>query len=768
MNFGKNKANLYFYRNLQIVKLLEMSQLIITTDVSSIRPVFADGTTENIKRYNQLKKLFENSKEYRILAEPVAAGGDKIAWHTEYEGTIIPLRKLDEDEQETVKRLLKIQVNKIYKSIVSLIDEDDKRNALFSLIDSCIEIPDFDDIYIVQNANGEKNFCLVRWGFVNEDFNAPKGLIKSLIPLKVADINIRAIKGNNKLAIGEKIIIEYNGKKEEFVTDEKARIQLNDVNLLSEIRAYQEDENGDKIYEQTFVVEKDADFTFFIGNQSLPKQNVNIQTLDEDDNILSNVTLKIKYDDVEFTTDSDAQGQIELGELFVGTKVLCSQVKNDKEIKTIEFEVQQGKNIYFVRVLKQKTKGRVELRIIDEFNKPIPYAEMQAKFADGSIKYYNADEKGIIEINDIPFKEEIVFRQIIDRLPQFQQTVRFTEDEKIIFIKGKQIKTPLDFTYLTITVLNAHDEPISNLRVRVENGVKSYHQISDSKGKVYFEKIDCKEKTTVVVEYDGKRKEEQIICQGKETEHVIKLGNKMGLLWLWILLIAVIVALIVVLLPKINSNSKNTIPVDTTQNIAQDTIANVQTKGMKLKLLDEQNNPLTNAKVSIKYDDTTYSKVSDENGQIIFEHLLDSGKTVTAIVKAPKYGEQRFTFVIKHNKTLKIKNESSDISEIILPCGTNVKSKGYHSTIKTFNMHKTKGGFLLTYNMNRIPDMIFVYTGDAEHISEDKIIYQSKKPEQFIHKRWLNFNSPDSLITVRIQGGDTTLTQWDFTVGCAK
>ena len=36
-----------------------MKQLITTTSISTIRPVFAQGASENIKRFHQLKKLFE-------------------------------------------------------------------------------------------------------------------------------------------------------------------------------------------------------------------------------------------------------------------------------------------------------------------------------------------------------------------------------------------------------------------------------------------------------------------------------------------------------------------------------------------------------------------------------------------------------------------------------------------------------------------------------------------------------------------------------------
>jgi len=159
---------------------------------------------------------------------------------------------------------------------------------------------------------------------------------------------------------------------------------------------------------------------------------------------------------------------------------------------------------------------------------------------------------------------------------------------------------------------------------------------------------------------------------------------------------------------------------------------------------------------------------SDSDGKIVFSELLDTGKTITATITAPKMGEQKFTFKITKKKTIVLKDLSVEMSEIALSCGTNVKSRGYHSTIQTFNMHQISGNFLLTYNMNKIPDDIIVYNGPSSNISPDKIIYKSIKPEQYIHRKYLKFDSPDSLITIEIRGGDTTRTEWDFTVACPK
>ncbi len=76
-----------------------MSQPIITTDISQIRPVFAQGAGENIKRSTQLRSMFQQGKEYTVLAEPMLDGVNKITWHTEFEGTPSSFSKLKKNRE---------------------------------------------------------------------------------------------------------------------------------------------------------------------------------------------------------------------------------------------------------------------------------------------------------------------------------------------------------------------------------------------------------------------------------------------------------------------------------------------------------------------------------------------------------------------------------------------------------------------------------------------------------------------------------------------
>jgi hypothetical protein len=92
---------------------------------------------------------------------------------------------------------------------------------------------------------------------------------------------------------------------------------------------------------------------------------------------------------------------------------------------------------------------------------------------------------------------------------------------------------------------------------------------------------------------------------------------------------------------------------------------------------------------------------------------------------------------------------------------------GYHSTIKTVAVETTSGKLTIGYDMFNIPDELIVYSGKASEISDSKIIFRTnglvKGP---FKKSTFDFNSPDGLVTVRINGGDNSRTEWYFKVYC--
>jgi len=742
-----------------------MSQLITTSNISSIRPVFKDEPAENIKRYIQIKKIFETNGEYKFFAEPVIAAGQKISWHTEYEGKILAFAKLTEEEKQTTLSILKNQVNKIYKSILAYTEDEQQRKTLFELIDYCIEIPSYDDIYIVQNSNGNRNFCIVNWGFIIDSFNAQTGLIAKLIPLKVADLSIKVIKGNNKTAANHNLNIVLNGIDKVFITDENGKIFINDIALNTNITIYNIDENQNKKNEENFLLEDDLEIIYNIEKDYLAKQEVIIQTIDERDNILPNVNVKIKYEDVEFVSETDKDGKLFIGELYVDTQVNCFQITNGKEIKKEQFTVKQGKEVYFVYFIRETQKGPASINIINENRKPIPFANIQIKLNDGTIKEFTADENGKVNIDMVKYKEDIVIRQIIDKSPQFQRIIKFTQENNTAEFIGKEIFPQHMYTKVYINLIDSQNQPVPNLIVMLENGLKTQNLYSNEHGVAKFDDINCSEPTKAIVNYKGKKYEKIIDCSQDKTEITMKLSSSVNLKWLWWLLLALLLLGIIYFLSKLDY-SKLFSQKDNTPVVTDTVVVEKPKTGMLINVVDTNNNAIANANIIINFNDSTFNFKTDEKGQLQIEKLTDSTKNVLVKVFAKGFQPIEQTFRVCKHKKIMLSNISQEITETIYPCGTTIKSAGYRSTIKTFKMPSNKGAVGISYDMYQIADKIIVYNGPIWEINPSKIIWESPKFQSNYHAVNLNYNSLDSLITVEIKGGDTTKTEWYFKVWC--
>ncbi|MEE6208331.1 MAG: hypothetical protein VZR95_09795, partial [Alphaproteobacteria bacterium] len=211
-----------------------------------------------------MKKMFAQGKEYSVLAEPMLDGPDKITWHTEFEGTPQAFSKLTEDEQNAAKGMIKYQVNKLYKAVFRQLYHNDMQDVadMFSIIDSCIEIPDYDNIYRIQNVDGRSRYVLIKWGFISDDFNAKSELVKKLVPTKVDTVKIKVIK-SQKTAPGESITVVYKNKPNVLTTDSKGYVYLEDIPLGDTFKAVSQD----KETETEYMCDGRDEYHFLIGTK---------------------------------------------------------------------------------------------------------------------------------------------------------------------------------------------------------------------------------------------------------------------------------------------------------------------------------------------------------------------------------------------------------------------------------------------------------------------------------------------------------------------
>lgn len=842
-----------------------MSQPIITTDISSVRPVFTAGTSENIKRYNQLKKLFEEGKEYTVLAKPIPAGQDKITWHTEFDGNPEPFNKLTEEEQKTAKGRIKYQVNRMYKSAYYMLRKGDKSeiNEIFDILDSCIEIPDYDNIFRITNPNGKVNYVLIRWGFIGDDFNSGSGIIKKLVPLKVDTIKIKVL-DNGTPSVDKKVVVNHCGRIYQLQTDSMGYACVEDIPLGDKFTAETDEDNslteyicdgsdeyhlliGTKSADMTFkIVDKNGkpipganiSFTFdgrtyhetadqngritlrdipekteiiatqdditqsficdpqrdeYIFNGSSPSAELETTVINDSGETVANVDLNIEYAGTIHSFTSDKNGKVLVDNLPVNTEVLITC--NDKNFNrtSIDLTTQEGINMAELKVKKKSTEGVMNIRVLDDHGEIITNSLIRCEFDDYKTELVT-NESGEITLNKVPFDTEVTCTQMIDGLGSRRHKFQFTKDNDLYILKGLKILGKAAISDLEIHIQNKKKQDIPNLRVTISDGHKDINRITNENGRVYVNELPRSKKYVITTEYKNKTTQTQCECT-KDKEIVnMYVGRSPWLFLLWLLPLLAILGFLIykylvpVIVDKtttpvvavVDSTDTNTQPEPEPQpepqpapepqpepepQPAPEPVQVV--KGIVLTIVDEESgNPIADATVHLECKGQVFDDRSDVKGKATIDQL-NADTTDKVDVKITSQGHDEFigSFMYTPNKTIIIPKKSIEFSEEILPCGTEIRSKGYHSTVKTFDLKKKKGKVKIYYQMNDVPDQMVIYKGRASQISDSKIIYDTKFVK-FSKMITIPFDTDDGLITVKINGGDDSKTQWYVKVNC--
>jgi hypothetical protein len=836
-----------------------MSQIITTTDISTIRPMFANGAGENIKRYGQLKKLFEENKEYLVLAEPVTAGGNKIAWHTDFEGHITTFDQQDAGGQEIAKGRLKFHINKLYKTALKYSkNKSEDVKDLFGVLDTCIEIPDYQDIYIIQNTEGHKDYVIIRWGFTSDDFNAKTGLIKKLIPLKVSDVILRTAFSNDKPSGNQVVEVVFAGKKQTFTSDKAGKIIFQDVPLFTAFSAFQYDEKGQKSNEHEYVCDERDEYFFHVG---APIQDITIYVTDKFGNYIPNTSVTFEYLGQTKTYITDSFAKIQLDKIDVGTEIRCSQEGGNKQQITVKdgqreyriigtppiadmkfavvdsvglpikntsiifeyesFKIErisddngnitlnnmplgievkcsqpvggEMKHIHFFNCKKDVSEYRIEaekpilsgnmnFKLINQFENVIPDCQVCFEYADQKIeKTTNSD--GFIIIENVPFGTTVKVSQLIKGKPL--RTISYTsiQNKSEYLVRGEikiaEERKPEILQSIEFKIVNHHNDLLKGIDFAVEmNSNRSLYK-TDGEGKVIISGIKTGTKAVTNVYFEGKNYLNEYVIKETDKNFIIEVGIKKRGIWFWLLPLLLVLLLILfglyLLRPYISSlfvaTKTNTVKVTDTVKIHDKTLVippNAQ--GLIVTVQDrDTKKPIPLAVVKLDIDGKQFTGTADKNGEIYFAEITKTDKNINAEIQAATYNSNKTVFIFEKNKILYIdhSDKTQDISEIPMPCGLEVSSGGFGTTIKVYNLKSPKGGFNVYYNMYQIPDAMQIFVGKPSQMSPDKMLWSTNGPVQWQKSVYVTYESPDSLITVKVTGTDNKTT-WIYKIFCPK
>ena len=740
----------------------------------------------------------------------------------------------------------------MYKSVFKQLYRSEMSDVadMFGVIDSCIEIPDYDNIYRIQKPDGKSNYVLIKWGFISDDFNAQTELIKKLVPTKVDTVRIKVIK-NSKTAPNEPITVIYKGRESQLTTDSKGYVIMEDIPLGDHFSAYAED----KATATDYTCDGSDEYHLLIGTRSA---DMNFVITDATGQPIADTDVSFTYDGKTYFETTDSQGRIRLRDIAEGTEVMCKQrntsktficdinqreyqfegerpvaeidvavmnengegvpgidVKftfNDKSLSVstdrngkvsidnmppdTEFEIEcsgnkyqtvstrltthEGLNMTEINIKKVSTKGSMTIKVVDESGVPIANTLVRCETDDFRQEYYT-NEAGEITIDQVSYNSNVVCTQIINGLGSHRHTFTFVPLQNSYVLKGMKILA--DVTDLCIHVTNKRKEVVPNLRITIDDTHNFINRITNKDGDIHVQGLERGKSYNISTEYDGKSTELVYIPKQPQERLNLQVGrNNIGfLLWL-IPLIGILAWLIIAfLIPKISEMMNAPIIVEdtTTQNKPDTTTIPVvqepepePIKGILLTIKDGKTGaPVPGAKINLEYGKTKLDAISDSLGKYNFENVPMDDSTLQVKVTITADGRQDYTtsFMYTPEKVIELLETSFDSNDIPVNCGTKIESKGYHSTIRTINVKEPKGKLTIGFATFYIGDEMIVYKGKASEISDDKIIFRT---DGFIKTNWKTFtfdyDTPDGIITVRINGGDNNKTQWYFTVYCPK
>ena len=511
-----------------------------------------------------------------------------------------------------------------------------------------------------------------------------------------------------------------------------------------------------------------------------PVAEIDVAVMNENGEGVPGIDVKFTFNDKSLSVSTDRNGKVSIDNMPPDTEFEIECSGNKYQTVSTRLTTHEGLNMTEIKIKKVSTKGSMTIKVVDESGVPIANTLVRCETDDFRQEYYT-NEAGEITIDQVSYNSNVVCTQIINGLGSHRHTFTFVPLQNSYVLKGMKILA--DVTDLCIHVTNKRKEVVPNLRITIDDTHNFINRITNKDGDIHVQGLERGKSYNISTEYDGKSTELVYIPKQPQERLNLQVGrNNIGfLLWL-IPLIGILAWLIIAfLIPKISEMMNAPIIVEdtTTQNKPDTTTIPVvqepepePIKGILLTIKDGKTGaPVPGAKINLEYGKTKLDAISDSLGKFNFDNVPMDDSTLQVKVTITADGRQDYTtsFMYTPEKVIELLETSFDTNDIPVNCGTKIESKGYHSTIRTINVKEPKGKLTIGFATFYIGDEMIVYKGKASEISDDKIIFRT---DGFIKTNWKTFtfdyDTPDGIITVRINGGDNSKTQWYFTVYCPK
>jgi hypothetical protein len=305
--------------------------------------------------------------------------------------------------------------------------------------------------------------------------------------------------------------------------------------------------------------------------------------------------------------------------------------------------------------------------------------------------------------------------------------------------------------------------PIPNAVIKIEYGENVRHKYSNQSGETIIDDVLIGDKVKVFVDIRGKSTQADFICQEDNELHEIVFKSVHIPLYFWLIPLFLVIVFIVYFASS-NSNTDEKIPTTKSEQKKDSVVITKYSFFVKDSKTDK---PVSEVSIKLVYPDTVVEKKTDQNGFVVFNafaHHLPLKYELKTLGYNPLSEKFKLDSVFKVKLSF---NDSMEIDPVIASCGTEFQSKGIKTTIRSFKMNLPKGRFNLWFNMFNFPTRVDVYKGSYKNMSPANLIYSNQGYVKGIGNPVINLDSPDSIITVSMDGS-AAKTGWVYKVYCAR
>ncbi|MEH0154271.1 hypothetical protein V6R21_09000 [Limibacter armeniacum] len=740
-------------------------KLIKTTPLKGIRSVrFTEG--ENVRRYEQLKRTIgqDDAGDYRLFARPVVAeaGRDAIDWYTTFEGPFQPLTSFSEDEQEKLKQVFKRKANNLYRRCLRLMRSgngqlSEQYKQLFQMLDTSLEIPDYSDIYVCGPVEGPE-FALIRWGFVLDEHNAERGILRKLIPLGVTSMYIKVRYKDGSSAAGERMQFAFEGQTVTKYVGEGGALLLEDVPFFTKVQYMQNGLGGETYNAGTLFSDEQTEYEIILDKVTEPMR---FQVQYPDGTTVANEEVEFFYDGKSWLKVSDPSGNITLPEIRPFAKITAK----NKDGQSFQYE-HTSRSLHLIQVEKPiivvpPIETPIEIPVVEvpagnmnvywlwkKNRKPLVNQDVKIAVSGLAADKLRTDEIGRTIMPEVAYGSNVKAWWAKQSEKKAHSFVYLPETDRYEILVSKR---PMWWLWLipllliglalwlwwwlnaglTVAVQDiAKHIPLQDAEVTLVTKDKILSKLTEEDGEVFFEREEVEGLQGDTLKLLVNRKK----YKHKEAVFVMENRKEFKL----------------VELEAIDPPALNIIVID-------------KATGKRLHGVD----------IELKLSNgSQYKDITEDRGEVLFEELpISDNNNAEISLKKEGYYPIEKPVQLEDGQILEVSLEMEEEVRV-LPCDTSQSSGGMGTTYNTFQLPTIEGTFRIAYDMQNVPDQLDIYEGTEDEVRAGtaRLIWSTHQPvsgkDDVSIPYQLDRENKNHYVTLRIMG-EQNGTLWRYTFFCS-